>query len=480
MKENKSLGQNFIFNMLKAMMKVVFPLITFPYTTRVLGAAYLGRIDYAQANVTYFTLIGAFGVAAYAIREGARIRDDRDKFEAHACDMLTINFVSVIVAYVLFAIFLLLPKFSGYRMLMTIISSSIILTAVGVEWVFNIYEEYRYITIRSFIVQVISIVLLVTLVRKRSDYLIYVFILILSSVGANLFNFMRSRRYVHWRLRFHKGLLRHIRPMAYFFAMTIASTIYLTMDRSMLGYITGDDTEVGYYAAAIKILTVLTSIVTAFREIMLSRVAYHMGHDEKKAEDLNYFAVKAAILFAVPTMFGVFLLSKNILVFLSGVEYIPAVLPLKILIVDFFFAAANGMIVNQVFVVHRKEKWATIAVVMGAVSNVCINAVLIPLYGKEGAAVATVISEMLVFITSCVIGRSVFQVKRILEQSLQSFAASFTIVGVYYLITEIFTGDLLVIALTIIGSVVTYFGVLLLFRNEFVLLGIRVIKDKIG
>lgn len=181
-------------------MGVIIPLITFPYSSRVLGPEALGKVDYAQANMTYFTLLQAFGIGGYAIREGARIRDDRKKMDEFASDMLSINLITSAIAYILFFAALAIPKLAGYRTLMLLFSTTIILSAIGVEWLFTIYEEYQYITIRSFVMQIVSVVLLFTCVKSEEDYMIYALTLVISSVGSNVMNFIRARKYVKFKL----------------------------------------------------------------------------------------------------------------------------------------------------------------------------------------------------------------------------------------------------------------------------------------
>ena len=182
MEKQKSLGKNFVYSLLKTMMGVVFPLITFPYATRVLGAASLGKIDYAQANITYFSLLGAFGVSGYAVREGARIRDDKEKLSRFAGEVLAVNVVTVIISYIACFLTIMIDKFAPYRGLMCLFSLTILLTSMGMEWLYNIHEEYAYITVRSFVFQLISVVLLYVFVKKPEDYLIYAGVLITSSV----------------------------------------------------------------------------------------------------------------------------------------------------------------------------------------------------------------------------------------------------------------------------------------------------------
>ena len=280
MEKQKSLGKNFVYSLLKTMMGVVFPLITFPYATRVLGAASLGKIDYAQANITYFSLLGAFGVSGYAVREGARIRDDKEKLSRFAGEVLAVNVVTVIISYIACFLTIMIDKFAPYRGLMCLFSLTILLTSMGMEWLYNIHEEYAYITVRSFVFQLISVVLLYVFVKKPEDYLIYAGVLITSSVGSNILNFVRAHKYIRVRPIFNENFIKHFKPMCLIFVMDLAASVYLVMDRSMLGFITESDTEVGLYGAAIKITVVITSLVACVRVIMTPRVSYTLKRDE--------------------------------------------------------------------------------------------------------------------------------------------------------------------------------------------------------
>ena len=475
--EKKSLGVNFIFNALKTLMGVVFPLITFPYATRIVGPEALGKIDYAQTNVTYFTLIAVFGISGYAVREGARIRDDKEKISKFAGEILAINLVTVSVAYVLFFLALLIPKFAPYRGLMLIFSTTIILTAVGLEWLYNIYEDYKYITIRSFVFQVISMILLFTCVKDEGDYVIYALILICSSVGSNIMNIIRSRKYIKLRVVFNSNFWVHLKPMFLIFIMNIAASIYLVMDRSMLGFITGSDREVGLYGAAIKITTIITSLMNTVRVVMTPRVSFSVQNDEKQAEKLNYIAVRLVSMLSVPCAIGLFFLSERVLVFFAGSEYRESSLALQILLMDVVFAAINGVVINQIFMSYRRDKSASAAVILGAVVNLILNAITIPLYGKEGAAFSTLISEMAIFVFACIVGREFFKVGKIIKQICQSIFACIPMVGIYFVLVYLGLHDVLVIFGTIIIGAIFYFVVLFLIKNELINQGYSYIKE---
>ncbi|MBR3600067.1 MAG: flippase [Lachnospiraceae bacterium] len=465
MMEKKSLGVNFIFSVLKTLMGVVFPLITFPYALRVLGPDYIGKIDYAYANVTYFSLIGAFGISGYAVREGSRLRDDKEKISQFASEMLAINLVTVTVAYVLCFLAMCIPKFAPYRGLMLIFSSTIALTAVGLEWLYNIFEEYKYITIRSFVFQVISLVTLFCCVKDENDYVIYAITLILSSVGSNIMNLIRSRKYIKLRLSLN-NFKKHIKPMFAIFSMTVASTIILSMDKTMLGYITENDTEVGLYAATTKIVVVFTSVIAVIRTVMMPRVSYFMETDKSQADKLNYFSVKLVAMLSIPIAVGMVCLSDEVLVIFAGKEFIDAHVPLRILMVNLVIAVLNGIVINQVFISNRKDKWASIAVIIGAIVNLVFNLLMIPVLGKAGAAISTLMSETSIFLFACIVGRGIFKVELILKQVIQSLLASVPMIGVYYLFKNMISSDIIMVLATVLVGAIVYFAMLFLIKSD--------------
>ena len=460
-------------------MGVVIPLITFPYSSRVLGPDALGKVDYAQANLTYFILLQAFGIGGYAIREGARIRDDKKKMNEFASDMLTINLITASIAYVLFFGALALPKLRAYRGLMLMFSTGIILSAIGVEWLYNIYEDYRYITIRSFVFQIISVVLLFTCVKSEKDYMIYALSMVISSVGSNIMNFLRARKYVEFKVRVSKRLRQHLKPMSYIFLLDVASSVYLVMDRSMLGYITGDDAEVGLYAAAIKIASILTSFFGALYAVIRPRVAYMMERDESEANRLNELTARLILLFSIPSSVGMFFLSRQVLNLFAGDKYLDVTATLQILMLNVVIATFNSFLINQLFIVHRKDKWASTGVVIGAVTNICLNAITIPLYGKFGAAISTVMAELAIFIFASIMGRKLFSVVKLAGQVVQSVIACIPIFVIYKACIRSACTDIVTVFVTVLVGAGLYFIIMLLFGNKIVLSGWNRIKDRI-
>ena len=237
MRNQRSIGVNAGLNMIRTACQVIFPLITFPYVSRVLHVENIGIYNFCQSVISYFSLLAALGISTYAIREGARYRDNEEKMSLFASEVFSINFISTVFSYLILGVcILLVPRFNQYSSIMVALSISIMFTLIGSEWIFQIYEDYKYITIRGILFQFISLILMFVLVRNSSDLFAYVWITVISCSGANILNAVSRRKYCKIRLTINAKILTHLAPILVLFATSVATTIYTNADTTMLGF----------------------------------------------------------------------------------------------------------------------------------------------------------------------------------------------------------------------------------------------------
>lgn len=219
--KTKSLKINTVLNVIKQLCSVLFPLITIPYVTRILQATNYGKVNFGSSIVSYFTLIAAFGITNYSIREGGQIRNDKEKFAKFANEIFTINLLSTCIAYSgLILVLFISPKIRSYSILILIQSITIILSTLGANWINTIFEDYLFITLRYIVMQVVSLVLLFLFVHTPDDYIIYAVINIIATAGGNLLNIPYIRKYVRLKLTF-RDLKKHLVPLVLLFLMRL-------------------------------------------------------------------------------------------------------------------------------------------------------------------------------------------------------------------------------------------------------------------
>ena len=194
--KRKNLKVNTILNMLKTCCGIMFPLLTYPYVSRILGPNNMGKINFSSSYISYFSLLAMLGMGTYSIRECSKIRDDRGRLSRLSSELYSISIVTTSISYIFLMISLLMIRqIENYKEIIIIQSFVIVLTTVGADWLNSAMEDFAYITIRTIFFQILSISMMFVFIHDREDYLIYVAITVLSSCGANIVNFFYRKKY---------------------------------------------------------------------------------------------------------------------------------------------------------------------------------------------------------------------------------------------------------------------------------------------
>jgi len=366
----KSIKYNFIMNFILTVSNFLFPLLTFPYVSRVLQVEANGKVAFVSSVVSYFMMIGSLGIPTYGIRAASRVRDNKKKLSIVVQELLIINLCLVaVVLSCYFVAILNIKTFYEYRELFYINSVGILLNVLGMNWFFQATEQYAYITIRSIVFRIISIILLFTLIHNPSDYILYTAILVFSGVGSNILNLKRVFKFVSLKKIDKYKFSRHFRPILVMFAQTLVVSIYTNLDTVMLGFIKGKLPRMSYY--------VKNNMKDKFL-IMMTK------------------AINFTFLMALPLSIFFVLCAKESILLLAGPEYLGAVLGMQFLVIAVIPNALTGVLGMQVLIPLEKENFVLYSVIVGAILDFVLNIIFIPLYGVSGASFSTMIAEFIV------------------------------------------------------------------------------------
>ena len=392
-----SVKYNFLMNFILTATQFIFPLITFPYVARVLQASGNGKVSFVASVANYFMMVASLGIPTYGIRACARVRDDEEKLTKTVQELFIINAVVtafVTVTYVV-CIFVI-PRFAEDRVLFYIYGLNIVLNMFGMNWVYQALEQYDYITIRSIVFKLISLILLILFVRHQEDYIIYAAITVFAAVGSYALNFVRLRKLIQFRIVGNYNFRQHFKPILTLFAQSVAVSIYTNLDTVMLGFMK-TDTDVGYYHAAVKIKGLLLSLVTSLGNVLLPRMSYFVKN--RMANEFRRYMTKALnfeLLMAIPLVVYFVMYSKESIAFLAGDGYEGAILAMQIITLAVIPNGLTGILGVQVLTALEKERYVLYSVLVGAITDFLLNLMMIPRYGAAGAALATTIAEFLV------------------------------------------------------------------------------------
>lgn len=397
MARQKSLKLNFVMNAILTMSNFIFPLITFPYVSRVLQPSGTGAVNFGTSLIYYFAMFSQLGIPTYGVRACAKVRDDRLELTRVAHELLFINLVMSVLAYVVLGICLFtVPRLFEDRTLYVIMSLQIILTAIGMEWLYRAMEQYTYITVRSIIFKAISIVAMFLLVHARSDYVIYGAITIFAGCASNVFNLLNAHRFIEMRPVGGYRPGRHMKAILIFFGMSAATTIYTQLDTVMLGFMKTKE-DVGYYTAAVRIKQILVSIVTSLGTVLLPRASYYVERGQmREFRRISAKAINFVFLLAAPMSLYFMFFARAGIFFLSGDAYEGSVMPMILIMPTLLLIGLSNITGIQVLIPLGREKTVLFSEIWGGVVDLILNALLIPRIASSGAAIGTLVAEMVV------------------------------------------------------------------------------------
>ena len=476
----KSLKKNAFLNIFKTFLGVIFPLITFPYSSRILQPDGIGKVNFAQSVISYFAIFAALGISSYGIRESAKLRDDKKLLSKFCKEIFILNCISTAFAdSILIITIFFISNFIPYRAVLCVCSATIIFTTIGMDWLYKAEEDYFYITIRHLFFQILSIIFLFIFVRTKDDYIKYAGIAVFANVGSNILNFFHSRKYISFRNCKIENPFKHLKAVLVLFSMSVAISIYTTLDTTMVGLLSSDY-QVGLYTASTKINKIVLQLVTSIGFILMPRLSYYIGKkDFQSFNKLVYKSVDVMFLISIPCAIGLSVLSEGVILLLSGTHYVQAIPVMRMMNPIIVIIGMGSLLGSQILIPMGKEKYTLISEIIGAVSNFTLNLILIPRFHAFGAAIATVSAESLVTATQLFFARKYFEVNKFALSFLKYFLNS-VIMGIIVLISiRLFKTQYSKMIFGIAVGVITYFLLLVLERNSIIFEILKSVKQKI-
>ena len=464
MNNKKSVKKNYIYNMLYQLLLIVLPIITTPYLARKLGAGGNGIYGYTISIVTYFILFGSLGISLYGQREIAYNQKSKANRSAILYELLTIKTITMIAsATVFYLVFCIHGEYSIYFRILLI---EMLANLLDISWFYQGMEDFKKIAIRNFIVKIISLICIFVFIKTPSDINKYLLIYVLSTLFGSITLWIGLKKYIIKPKKL--DIRRHITMIISLFIPQIAIQVYTVLDKTMIGAILNDMSEVGYYEQSQKIIKILLTIITAVGTVMLPRLANCFS--EKNYDQIKSYMLKTfryVFMIALPLMLGIIAVSNNFapLFFGKGYEKVPIIMQTLSLII--VFISVSNVTGTQYLLSVKRQQEFSISVIAGAIINFVFNFILIGHYKALGAAISTVIAELSVTLIQIYFIRKDFRIKDIVGCSFNYFVASIVMFIVCFAIDVLIEAKLIALIVQVSVGVLLYFAML------------RVMKDKL-
>lgn len=422
--------KNYLYNLSYQLLVIVLPVITTPYITRVFSSNDLGSYGYYNSIVTYFILLATLGVANYGTKE---ISGHRKEVQKTFWGIYSLQVLATCLALVLYiAVCLILPSMNN--LIAYILGFSLLSRGLDISWLFQGMEDFKKITVRNTAVKLLGVVSIFIFVKKPSDLYLYIVLLVGYDLLGQLSMWLPAREHIgrpHLDIVYAK---QHIKPVILLFLPQIAISLYITLDRTMLGALSST-TDVGIYDQALKFLNILLTIVTSLGSVMLPRVSNLLSSGNQKAVNKLHemsFLVYNLVIF--PMVAGILIVNKDFVNFFLGKDFQDARYAIAIMVFRMFFIGWTNIMGIQILIPHNKNREFMLSTTIPAFFSVGLNILLIPSLGYIGASIVSVATEGLVWLIQLYFTRSYLKGIKILPSMLKILAASLVMYGILYVI----------------------------------------------
>ena len=475
---NKSIKKNYIYNLLQQILSLITPLITIPYVSRVIGAEGLGIYSYTASIVSYFALFAALGTVTYGQREISYVQDDREKRTQVFWNTEIRCIITTFICLCVYGCFVLIQE--QYRMIYVILAISIIEVALNITWLFSGMEEFGTIVRRNIVIRILNLAFIFLFVKRPDDLPIYVFGLTIVMTLGHLSLWPLLPKYVGKPKFKDLHPFKDFRVVLSMFIPTIAISIYTVLDKTMIGVLTQNAAENGFYDQSIKISKMALTFVTALGVVMVPRIGFLFEkEDQQQIRQFMYRSYRFVGLLGIPLCLGIVGSATNFVPWFYGPGFDRVVPILSILSFLILAIGINNVTGIQYLIPTKRQNTFTQTVLIGAAFNFICNMFLIPIYGAVGAAIASVLAELIIAGVQLIIVRKELSFMTIVRDSVKYVISGIAMLAGLVLISRYLQPSIPNTIILVVAGTCIYVAMLFALRDDFFLINVNKILGKI-
>lgn len=474
----KKITVNYIFNLLYQILVIILPLITTPYVSRILGPDGIGTYSYTTSIVTYFILFGCIGLNLYGQREIAYYQNDQEKRSTAFFEILLLKMCTMTISIIIFI--MTIQIMNQYKILFYIQIIDLIANMLDITYFYQGIEDFKKIVVRNVLVKILGIICIFAFVKEKNDLPLYAFIYSFSLLLGNLSMWITIHKYACKVPLRSLQIKKHIKPTLILFFPQIAISIYTVLDRFMIGLITNNTAQIGYYEQAQKIVKLALTVVTSLSTVMLPRIAnLYVQKDQEKIIQYTENSLIYTFLIAFPIMFGLIGISFNLIPWFLGSEFLESAQILIITSPIVVFIGISNILGFQYLIPTQRQKIYTISTIVGSCINLVLNCIFISIFLSTGAAFASVIAELgVVVVQMCSIYKEINMISVIKKSKNYIFSSFIMFILIFALSLKLEPTMIMTLILILIGILI-YFGLLFLVKDKLIFETLHQFREKL-
>lgn len=470
------MAKNYFYNLLLTLANLLFPILSFPYISRVLGPDGIGKVQFVFSFAYYFAIIAGLGIPIYGMKEIARYKDDKEGRSRVFTELIIIYVVSSICLSVVYlAVICMFPYFRVDRDMYLAALLLILLGCSYLEWVYTGMEEFKSIALRSVLFKVISLLLMFLFIKTAADYKLYLYLMLFSFLGNNVLSIFLLKGKVRF-LFSGLALRKHLMPLFFIFGTSIA-VIMADTDTVLLGFLSNVKV-VGLYTAADKLSMTSIPIVTSIGVILMPKIAKDFADKNMASvQDKLNQAFKFLVFLGVPIVFGLALLAPEFIALFSGRQFLEATNSMRLLSVLPLTIGFSRFLQYLILVPAGKNKEMFLCVIGGLIASLVLNILLIPSLRQLGSSIANVCSELVVTASYFYIITKHFSFTYQWSLLVKAAVSALVFIPLIWMVKQLQLPLAYMLIISVSGCALAYITIqLVLFKNTFVFSIVDIVK----
>lgn len=445
-----SIQKNFFYNTLLSVTQVLFPLIVFSYVARVIEPVGIGKVSFVESICRYSILIAALGMPIYGVREVAKLKDDKINLSKLCSELITIHFICSFLISLLYLLVVSTTSQLSQNLNFYLIGLIMIFSNVfSIEWYFQGIGDFKFITIRTIIVRIVTTILVFFMVTKTEHSFNFFLLTVFTNLISSTINLLHANKQIKIKFTFeYKNLKRHSIPLLLIFSTTISISIYVLLDTIMLGFLSSEK-SVGFYSMALKISKIPLLFVSALGVVLIPQLSSSFNNNDiDRFKILITKSINFVITFSFPIIFYIIGVSNELILVFAGEPFLEAALSLKILSSLVLLIGLSNIFGMQVLTPMGKDKYLTYSVLFGTIFSISLNFFLIPLYQELGAVITNVITEVIVTVMTFYFSSKFLKLDLNYTFMFKSFLLSFPFYFISTLISKFTINSIIILIVT--------------------------------
>ena len=465
--DEPSVRLNFILSMAYQVLVVVLPMITAPYVSRVLGADKNGIYSFTASYQTYFSMFAALGTVSYGSREIARNRKDRPLRSKLFWEIELMTVLTSTVSLIAFIAFFMLRD--RYRIYYVPQVMAILAVMFDISWFFTGIEEFRYIVTKNAAFKLLGAVLIFTLVHRPEDLLIYITILSATTMIGNMSMWIHMPRFLD-RVDFKSlRVRRHLKETMVYFIPSIATSVYTVLDKTLIGEITRNEAENGYYDRVVQLINIMKALTfTALNSVLGARISYLFA--EKRYDEIRRrieTSINYILFMGLGICFGLSAVAPRFIPWFLGPGYERSITMLILMSPIVVIIGVSNCLGSQYFTPAGKRAQSARFIIAGSCVNLVLNLILIPRYWGYGAIIASLIAELTITVLYVAFSGESFHPAVLIRDGWKKLLAAALMFAAARMIDPLFHANFPALAAEVLLGGSVYIAVLFLLRDGF-------------